>query len=110
MSFGWTNLLKASGLVESNVEFGEPRDLLKGRRFSITGDLESMTRDHAIGLIKSFGGEYSDSVSKKTYALIVGNSPGKTKVLKASKSGSKIEGEQYLIDLLEEDISIESDN
>jgi DNA ligase (NAD+) len=52
----------------------------------LTGTLSSMGRSEAKALIESFGGSLSDSVSKKTDILILGENPG-SKYDKAKQLG-----------------------
>ena len=47
-----------------------------GKTFVLTGTLNNITRDEATEMIESAGGKVSSSVSKKTYAVIVGSDPG----------------------------------
>ncbi|MBI5879304.1 MAG: NAD-dependent DNA ligase LigA [Chloroflexi bacterium] len=47
-----------------------------GKTFVITGTLPSMSREDAGGFIKSHGGKVTDSVSKKTDYLVVGEAAG----------------------------------
>ncbi len=46
------------------------------KSFVLTGTLTKLTRDEAKALIENAGGKTVGSVSKKTYAVIVGASPG----------------------------------
>ena len=46
------------------------------KSFVLTGTLTKLTRDEAKALIENAGGKTVGSVSKKTYAVIVGDSPG----------------------------------
>lgn len=50
--------------------------IFSGKTFVLTGTLINTTRDEATSLIESLGGKVSGSVSKKTSAVIVGDSPG----------------------------------
>jgi DNA ligase (NAD+) len=50
--------------------------VLKGKTFVITGTLPSLTREEAKALIERHGGKVTDSVSRKTDYLVVGESPG----------------------------------
>ena len=59
----------------------------------ITGSLTIYTRDEAKELIESFGGKCTDSVSKKTTAVIVGDNPG-SKYEKAKALGIEIWSEK----------------
>jgi DNA ligase (NAD+) len=56
--------------------------LLDGKTFVITGTLAGFSRDEAKAYIESFGGKVTDSVSKKTDYVVVGDNPG-SKVTKA---------------------------
>ena len=46
------------------------------KSFVLTGTLTKLTRDEAKALIENAGGKTVGSVSKKTYAVIVGDNPG----------------------------------
>jgi len=70
-------LKKAGVKAALGQEVREFKDgILKGKTFVITGTLKSMPRYEAEELIVSLGGHVSSSVSRNTYALIVGDSPG----------------------------------
>ncbi len=62
---------------------------LTGTSWVITGTLESMSRDEAKDKIRALGGDISESVSKKTSFVVVGDSPG-SKFDKAQKLGVTI--------------------
>jgi DNA ligase (NAD+) len=62
---------------------------LSGRTYVITGTLERWSREQAKALLEAKGAKVTDSVSKKTTAVIVGESPG-SKVDKARKAGVEI--------------------
>ena len=49
---------------------------LNGQTFVITGTLPGLSRDEAKSLIESSGGKVTDSVSKKTSYLVLGENPG----------------------------------
>ncbi|MCL5267576.1 MAG: NAD-dependent DNA ligase LigA [Bacteroidetes bacterium] len=49
---------------------------LSGQTFVLTGSLSKMTRDEAKEMIVSLGGKVTESVSKKTSCVIVGENPG----------------------------------
>lgn len=65
-----------------------------GTSWVITGTLASMSRDEAKDKIRALGGDISESVSKKTSFVVVGDSPG-SKFDKAQKLGVTVleEGE-----------------
>jgi DNA ligase (NAD+) len=73
--------------------------LLQGKTFVITGTLSNYSRDQVKGLIASNGGKVTDSVSKKTDYLVVGEDPG-SKLLKAKTLHIPVLDEQALEKLL----------
>jgi len=66
-----------------------------GLTFVITGTLPTFSRDDAKNFIESHGGKVTDSVSKKTSYLVLGEAPG-SKFEKAKSLGVKIIGEDEL--------------
>ena len=66
-----------------------------GLTFVITGTLPTFSRDDAKAFIESHGGKVTDSVSKKTSYLVLGEAPG-SKFDKAKSLGVKIVGEEEL--------------
>lgn len=81
--------------VENNHE------LISGKIFVLTGSLTTLTRDEATSEIEKLGGTVTNSVSKKTNVLVVGENPG-SKYDKALKLGTVIWQESELIDILKE--------
>ena len=71
---------------------------LTGKTFVITGTL-SQPRSHFEALIHDQGGEATDSVTKKTHYVVVGDNPG-SKLAKAQKLGIEILDEAGLVELL----------
>ncbi|MGB0113607.1 MAG: NAD-dependent DNA ligase LigA [Ilumatobacteraceae bacterium] len=63
---------------------------LDGKAVVVTGTLEGYTREEAAEAITSRGGKSPGSVSKKTFALVVGESPGASKLTKAESLGVPI--------------------
>lgn len=59
---------------------------LAGNTYVLTGTLESMSRDEAKALLRSLGADVSGSVSKKTTAVVAGESAG-SKLDTAEKLG-----------------------
>jgi DNA ligase (NAD+) len=68
---------------------------LSGRQYVLTGTLESFSREQAKAALEELGAKVSDSVSKRTTAVIVGESPG-SKVAKAQAAGVPLLGEEEL--------------
>ncbi|MBI1258105.1 MAG: NAD-dependent DNA ligase LigA [Chloroflexi bacterium] len=75
-------------------------DQLEGKTFVLTGTLPSLSREQASELIEAHGGKVSDSVSKKTSYLLMGESPG-SKAEKAAKLGVPIISEDELHKLID---------
>ena len=62
---------------------------LTGKSFVITGTLEGWSREDARAALEAKGAKVSDSVSKKTAGLVVGEGPG-SKLEKARRTGVEI--------------------
>jgi DNA ligase (NAD+) len=73
---------------------------LTGNAYVITGTLESMTRNEAQAALEELGAKVSDSVSSKTTGVVVGEEPGKSKLMKAEKAGVPLLTEADLLSLL----------
>ena len=91
-------LLKNGIVVQSQMLNVKGQRLL-GKTFVITGSLETMSRDEAKKKIKELGGKVTESVSKQTSYVIVGNEPGSKKD-KAEKLGIEILSEKLFLSLL----------
>jgi DNA ligase (NAD+) len=65
----------------------------------ITGTLEGYSRDEAARALQELGARVTDSVSKKTSGVIVGENPG-SKLEKARRAGVPILSEDDLVGLL----------
>jgi len=93
--------LEDAGLkIEANVEEPEKRSGVGGKIFVMTGTLVSMSRDQAKDRLEAMGATVSESVSKKTNYVVVGEGPG-SKADKAMKLGVPILTEQEFLQLLE---------
>ena len=79
---------------ESNAK-SKASNVFDGMTFVVTGTLPSFSRDDAKEFIESHGGKVTDSVSKKTSYLVLGENPG-SKFDKAQALGVKIIGEDEL--------------
>jgi DNA ligase (NAD+) len=92
--------LRGLGLAMEADEDDRPRKgPLTGRSYVLTGTLESFTREAAKAALEALGAKVSDSVSKKTTGVIVGESPG-SKAAKAEAAGVPLLTEDDLRALL----------
>lgn len=73
---------------------------LSGKKFVITGSLESMSREQAAEKIRALGGTFQSSVGKDTDFLVVGANVGASKLTKASKFGTTQIDEKKLLELV----------
>lgn len=97
-------------LRAAGVDFGvtpEPtggddlEQTLAGKAVVVSGTLEGFSRDEAAAAIVARGGKSPGSVSGKTLALVVGDSPGASKVTKAESLDVPILDEAQFVTLLE---------
>jgi DNA ligase (NAD+) len=92
--------LRSLGLQMTAGEAERPVEgPLTGNQYVITGTLEELSRDEAKAALEALGAKVSDSVSKKTTGVVVGESPG-SKLAKAQKLGVPILSEDDLRALL----------
>jgi DNA ligase (NAD+) len=90
--------MKAAGMwpVVKQEERGRKGEgPLAGMTFVVTGTLPNLSRDGARELIVARGGKVTDSVSKNTSYLVLGENPG-SKLEKAKSLGVKVIGEAEL--------------
>jgi len=64
--------------------------ILSGKSIVVTGSLPGLTREAAEEAIVSRGGKSPGTVSKKTFAVVVGEAPGAAKLTKAEALGVPI--------------------
>jgi DNA ligase (NAD+) len=97
--------LRAAGLTLVEPERdpaaaeAQPRTL-EGRSVVVTGTLPGYSREEAEEAVIARGGKSPGSVSKKTFALVVGESPGAAKVAKAEQLGVPVVDGAAFEDLL----------
>jgi DNA ligase (NAD+) len=77
-------------LRDASVEFGRVEvstlpHTLSGKAVVVTGTLANYSREGAENAIKARGGKSPGSVSAKTFAVVLGDSPGASKVTKAEQ-------------------------
>ncbi|TFI56193.1 NAD-dependent DNA ligase LigA [Mastigocladus laminosus UU774] len=96
--------LQAAGLqftttADTTVTGDGDNQKLAGKTFVITGTLPTLKRDEAKALIQKAGGKVTESVSKKTDYLVVGEDAG-SKLAKAEGLGITQLSEAQLLELL----------
>ncbi len=79
--------LRAAGVDFGRVERSDAPQTLAGKAVVVTGTLANFSREEAESAIKSRGGKSPGSVSAKTFAVVIGDAPGASKVTKAEQLG-----------------------
>ena len=91
--------LKAAGVwpVSQSSQTNIPQSALQlsGLTFVVTGTLPTLSREGVKELIEQHGGKVTDSVSRNTSYLVLGEAPG-SKYEKAKALGVKVIGEEEL--------------
>ncbi|MGA0784555.1 MAG: NAD-dependent DNA ligase LigA [Ilumatobacteraceae bacterium] len=93
--------LRRGGVRFDNVTVVDVPQTLHGKTVVVTGTLSGFGREAAEQAIKDRGGKSSGSVSGRTFALVVGDDPGTSKVKKAVELGIPRIGEEEFVRLLE---------
>ncbi len=93
--------LEAAGVNTIGPERSVLPQTLTGKGVVVTGTLDDFSRDEAAEAIVARGGKSPGSVSKKTYAVVVGREPGASKLTKAEQHGVPILDEAGFRHLLE---------
>jgi DNA ligase (NAD+) len=78
-----------------------PRQTLVGKSVVVTGTLPSHSREEAEEAIMARGGKSPGSVSKRTFAVVVGEGPGAAKTSKAEDLGVPVVPGDRFTELLE---------
>ncbi len=94
--------LQVTGLqfvAAEETTVGDGNQKFAGKTFVITGTLPTLKRDEAKALIQKAGGKVTDSVSKKTDYLVVGEDAG-SKLEKAQTLGINQLNETQLLEIL----------
>ncbi|MBU7583753.1 MAG: NAD-dependent DNA ligase LigA [Nostoc sp. TH1S01] len=97
--------LRNTGLqlaAEETAIVNESNQKFVGKTFVVTGTLPTLKRDEAKALIQKAGGKVTDSVSKKTDYLVVGEDAG-SKLAKAQALGITQLTEVQLLNMLEDE-------
>lgn len=93
--------LRSAGVDFGRVEKSDAPQTLVGKAVVVTGTLANFSREGAEAAIKSRGGKSPGSVSAKTFAVVIGESPGASKVTKAEQLGIPMLDEAGFAVLLE---------
>jgi DNA ligase (NAD+) len=97
--------LKAAGVWPVNqpptIQNQRTTGPLSGMTFVVTGTLPSLSREGVKEFIEQHGGKVTDSVSRNTSYLVLGEAPG-SKLQKAQALGVKVIGEEELRKLARE--------
>ena len=72
---------------------------MDGLTFVITGILESIEREEAADLIQRYGGKVTQSVSKKTSYVIIGQDPGESKLSKVHCNAQLKRGKKRTVNI-----------
>ncbi len=78
---------RSAGVDFGNVVVSNAPQNLVGKAIVVTGTVEGFSREGAQEAITSRGGKSPGSVSAKTFALVVGDEPGASKLTKAQELG-----------------------
>ena len=91
-------------MLDINMEYHGVKkkinEFLTNKKFVMTGTISFMTRDEIKSLIEEYNGTFSESVSKKTDVVIMGENPG-TKYDKAKELGITIWNEEMFKSVIE---------
>ncbi|HPP67070.1 MAG TPA: NAD-dependent DNA ligase LigA, partial [bacterium] len=93
--------LKHVGVCLEQKKPAKKTGALTGMKFVITGTLKNFSREEMNAELKKHGAKVSDSLSKETDYLIVGDNPG-SKLEKARKFGVKTISEEDVLKMIEQ--------
>jgi DNA ligase (NAD+) len=93
--------LRAAGVEFGKVERSVLPQVLAGKAVVVTGTVPGWSREDLETAIKARGGKSPGSVSKKTFALVLGDDPGESKRVRAAELGIPVVGPEGVAGLLE---------
>lgn len=96
---------KLADIVKPTPEVVVSGGPLTGKTVVVTGTLPTLSREAAKAFVEKLGGKPSDSVSKKTFAVVAGENAG-TKLTKAQEHGVPVYDEAWLLALAAPDAAI----
>lgn len=91
-----TEMALLAQLAKPGIEAKKAEGPLTGKTVVVTGTLPTLSREAAKALVEKLGGKPSDSVSKKTFAVVAGESAG-SKLTKANDLGVPVHDESWLL-------------
>ena len=94
-------LVDAGLSLEEPVVLSDLAPTLAGKAVVVTGTVDGFSRDEAEAAVLARGGTSPGSVSKKTFCVVVGASPGARKVTKATDLGIPMIPQEMFRELLE---------
>lgn len=92
--------LRQAGIQFEKTDDEHISDVLKGKKFVLTGSLPNLTRKEATELIEKHGGTTTSSVSSNTDFVLAGDSAG-SKLDKAKKLDIPVLSEQDFLKMIE---------
>jgi DNA ligase (NAD+) len=100
---GWVESLRASGLqfAIAQKESAYKSNLLKGKKFVISGVFQRVDRDQLKDIIEANGGQNVSSISVKTDFVVAGENMGPSKLAKAKELGITILDEEGFFAMIE---------
>jgi DNA ligase (NAD+) len=93
-------LLEKFEALDVRPQYQKKSGKLVGKRFVVTGTLQTMSRDEAAERIRGAGGVFQSSVGKDTDYLVAGGSVGASKLKKAEQYGTSVITENELAGML----------
>ena len=95
--------LKNYGMFKAVYDGPSDNAIFTGMTFVLTGELQTFKRSELKEKLESLGAKVSNSVSKKTSFIVVGNNPG-SKFDKAQKLGTKTLTEQEIKKMISDNV------
>lgn len=95
--------LKSLGVQTCKEEEEKVEDIFDGKTFVFTGGLHCCSREVAQEIIERLGGKATNSVSRKTSFVVVGENPG-SKLRKAQQLGVPTIDEQQFLEMIKNHI------
>lgn len=93
-------LLNKFSTLGVRPQYEEKTGKLAGKKFVVTGTLETMGRDDAADKIRTLGGVFQTSVGKDTDYLVAGGKVGGSKLQKAEQYGTTVINESQFLEIL----------